>query len=987
MKRRTGAAAAPAQGRAAYGVWAALAAAAVLSFVLVAPAHAGKNKNGALIVHTNDSYLFSAQTVCSATLGDPGTCSAAITRSDKSSGTVVWLLASFLSTASPGVAGIYFGIEYDDLVLDPGVAFKACGPAGTLELPDGDWPYSGRGNTVAFGTPIVGDTLFPFYVFRIDGGAPGAFFGTAVNALAGYAAFIDDSAPPVTDRCSRFGQVHWYEQGSNNCPAPSTCAITVTSPTTAVSWTQGTLHEITWNSSQCGATIAIEILLNDVVCAVIAAEAPNNGSYGWVAQQCNGASAGYKIRITDLDAGNSDDSDATFSIPSLGCQIAVASPNGGEHLSTGSPLEISWGSTSCGSTVKIELVKNGSVCLTISDATANTGSFSWTVEPCGVEECGYKIRVTDAVSSHADESDGVFCIRPCTVEVAAPNGGERWSPGTAQTITWNSSGCGENVKVELLQNGAPCATISEQTVNDGSIPWTAQPCNGTSGYRIRVTDIDSGLHDDSDADFCIGCDDVFSVPGGVEFTIGQDTAEVLIQGKNAQGLKGYSVRLCFDSAVFECLDLTLDETRGLGAASLQKSCSEGCAEAAVSYSPSCPPQIAPGDGAILKVVFRVKPDAPLGPTSIDLADSQGGVNRLTPCDAPAFAPLLVDGTIEILPERFRRGDDNGDGATNIADPLYCLAHQYGGGPAPPCMDAGDFDDSGRYDLSDCIANLCRQFAGCADPPPPYGTCGPDNTNQDPLDCGSFPPCGTFAVRPTGRFAGSGMSAASHLRCTPALSGDLLRIVVEASTEEPAIGLQFDMHFDPSVLRFRRVERDPLAVDYFSARPSPTAGSIRVGFVADLEMQIPLAGTRALGEIFFDILAPARIEGARIAIADALHVTADLRVLPASGEELIVAPDPTLGAHPADYGLTLPNPLPAHAAILVWVARALPVRLDIYSIQGRRLRTLFDGDLPRGDHPILWDGMTEDGAEAASGIYCLSARIGAERIDRKFVRVR
>ena len=462
---------------------AAITAAFLLCFVFPALALAGKNKNGALVVHTNDSYVYSAGTVCTTTLGDPGTCSAAVTRSDKSSGTVVWLLASFLSSASPGVAGIYFGIDYDDLALDPGVAFRACGPAGTLELPDADWPYSGRGNTIGFGTPIVGDTLFPFYVFRIDGGAPGAFFGTSVNPFGGYASFIDDSAPPVTDRCNRFGQVHWYEAGTNNCPAPSACAITVTSPSTAVSWTQGTLHEITWNSSLCGPAVAIELLLNDIVCSVIASETTNDGSYGWVAQQCNGASAGYKIRVTDLDAGNSDDSDVAFSIPSLGCQVAVAIPNGGERFMTGSPLEITWGSTSCNPTVDIELVKNGSVCLLIADGVANSGSYVWTVEACGVEECVYKIRVTDTVSGHADESDAVFCITQCAVEVASPNGGERWSPGTSQTITWSSTGCGENVKIELLQSGSPCATIAETTPNDGSLPWTAEPCGGASGYR------------------------------------------------------------------------------------------------------------------------------------------------------------------------------------------------------------------------------------------------------------------------------------------------------------------------------------------------------------------------------------------------------------------------------------------------------------------------------------------------------------------------
>ena len=457
-------------------------------------------------------------------------------------------------------------------------------------------------------------------------------------------------------------------------------------------------------------------------------------------------------------------------------------------------------------------------------------------------------------------------------------------------------------------------------------------------------------------------------------------------GQNAQGLKGYSVRLCFDGAVFECLGLTLVGTRGAGAISLVQSCSETCAEASVTYSASCPPEIATGEGAILKCLFRVKPDAPLGPTSIDLSDSQSGLNRMIPCNAPAFAPVLVDGSIEILPERFRRGDDNGDGVANIADPLYCLAHQYGGGPAPPCMDAGDFDDSGRYDLSDCIGNLCRQFAACADPPPPYESCGPDGTEQDPLDCESFPPCGTAALLAAGRANGGGSPAGVRLRCIPMITADTLRLVVEASIEEPAIGLQFDMHFDPGVLRFLRAERNPSAVDYLSARPIPEGSAIRVGCVPDLETREPLTGTHTLGEILFEIRAPA-VDGIRIAIADAIHVSPELTTLPASGDEMIVPSPVSPGGHSSEYALTLPNPLPANGAIVVWTALAVNARLDVYSIQGRHLRTIFDGNLPRGEHPIHWDGLTDDGVEASTGIYCLSARIGAERIDRKFVRIR
>ncbi len=190
-----------------------------MTMSFVAPAYAGRNANGALIVHTNDAYSYSAATACTTPYAEPASCAAAITRSDKSSGTVVWLLAAFPDTSNPAVSVIYFGIDYDDVNLDPGSSYKSCGPAGTVEVPDGGWPYTGRGNSVALGSPVTGDLLFPFYVFRIDGGTEGSYFSTAANPTGGYAAFVDDSNPPVMDTVTRSGTIRWFAAGSNSCPA------------------------------------------------------------------------------------------------------------------------------------------------------------------------------------------------------------------------------------------------------------------------------------------------------------------------------------------------------------------------------------------------------------------------------------------------------------------------------------------------------------------------------------------------------------------------------------------------------------------------------------------------------------------------------------------------------------------------------------------------------------------------------------------------
>jgi hypothetical protein len=190
--------------------------------LICTPAMAGPNANGAIIVHTNDAYTYLSTTICTTTLL-PVTCEEAITTATKDTGQIVWFLAAFLPIASPRVSVIYFGINYDDVNLDPSVRKGMCAPAGSLEAPDSGWPGNAAGNSVAFGTPKIGITLFPFYYFQVDdysGGIGNPFLCSGINPAGGDAAFVDDAFPGNTDNITNFGCVTWYGVGQNHCPQP-----------------------------------------------------------------------------------------------------------------------------------------------------------------------------------------------------------------------------------------------------------------------------------------------------------------------------------------------------------------------------------------------------------------------------------------------------------------------------------------------------------------------------------------------------------------------------------------------------------------------------------------------------------------------------------------------------------------------------------------------------------------------------------------------
>ena len=68
-----------------------------------------------------------------------------------------------------------------------------------------------------------------------------------------------------------------------------------------------------------------------------------------------------------------------------------------------------------------------------------------------------------------------------------------------------------------------------------------------------------------------------------------------------------------------------------------------------------------------------------------------------------------------------------------------------------------------------------------------------------------------------------------------------------------------------------------------------------------------------------------------------------------------------------YG-NYPNPFNAGTAMRSQLVQMGPVSLDIYDIQGRLVRRLWQGILAGGEHQLAWDGRDERGHAVATGVY-------------------
>ncbi|MBM3287187.1 MAG: hypothetical protein FJY88_07545 [Candidatus Eisenbacteria bacterium] len=193
--------------------------------LICTPAMAGVNANGAIIVHTNDAYTYSAGTRCTTPLARPATCQETITQTNRdATRSVLWFLWAFLPDATPRVTTVYFGMNMDMTCLDPTeFTWAWCSPTGVTPSQDVSAGWPGDGESATVGWPVaITQNLYPFMVIRagveLCGPPSTAYICSSINHVGGYAAFVDDSNPPVTDNVNRFGCVRWYEPGYVNCP-------------------------------------------------------------------------------------------------------------------------------------------------------------------------------------------------------------------------------------------------------------------------------------------------------------------------------------------------------------------------------------------------------------------------------------------------------------------------------------------------------------------------------------------------------------------------------------------------------------------------------------------------------------------------------------------------------------------------------------------------------------------------------------------------
>ena len=71
----------------------------------------------------------------------------------------------------------------------------------------------------------------------------------------------------------------------------------------------------------------------------------------------------------------------------------------------------------------------------------------------------------------------------------------------------------------------------------------------------------------------------------------------------------------------------------------------------------------------------------------------------------------------------------------------------------------------------------------------------------------------------------------------------------------------------------------------------------------------------------------------------------------------------------------PNPFNSETHIGFILKNNYNVGIDVYDVLGRKIKTIFAGDLSSGYQGFIWDGRTNSGQDASSGTYLIRFNVG------------
>jgi subtilisin family serine protease len=255
---------------------------------------------------------------------------------------------------------------------------------------------------------------------------------------------------------------------------------------------------ITWNSDGfVGAipTVQIELIRGGVPDVILSNVANHAGLNSVLWPLTGGPTDQAQIRITPTNGADFADAGDVFRI-SEPFTLKLLSPNGGDKLVSGTPVEVRWDSTGEIDTVRIDFSKNNRDWETLVGSAPNLGSAT-AVLPAVVTR-GARMRVVSLTPEPdggdiQDASDTPFEVQVPGFRITSPKSGKTFIIGLTETVTWTSTGLETDalVKLELNSGTGIWTQISPPggVPNSGAFGWTVNGA-ATANAFLRVSLVD-----------------------------------------------------------------------------------------------------------------------------------------------------------------------------------------------------------------------------------------------------------------------------------------------------------------------------------------------------------------------------------------------------------------------------------------------------------------------------------------------------------------
>jgi len=367
----------------------------------------------------------------------------------------------------------------------------------------------------------------------------------------------------VTTPTSSAARMRVYLQSSPSIGDTSNANFTIVQPTITLlspnggeSLTPGSQHAIRWNKQNTSSAVKVEINRTypsgtwEQIAAAVSVD-----SVMWTVDA--GATTAARARVTLNSYPTATDvSDANFTI--LTPSLAVTTPNGGEALSAGTTATIRWTRTNLAGALNVFVNRaypSGTWEPIAVSVTADT--FAWAVNTPYSNSA--RVRVSSAMlPTYSDESNANFTIGTALV-LTAPDGGENWSVGLPQTISWARYNASGNVTVQLNRSypGGTWETLST-TESGNSLSWTVTAPATTSARMRAFVTANPSLGDTSNSTFTIPTAGlaVTSPVGGELWTTGSSQT-ISWTRNNASGNVSVLLNRDYPNGPWETLTMTV----------------------------------------------------------------------------------------------------------------------------------------------------------------------------------------------------------------------------------------------------------------------------------------------------------------------------------------------------------------------------------------------------------------------------------------------